>query len=108
MDANCEQRVSSKFCVKLRKTPSETWNIIKKAYASEALSKSRGFEWHKRFRESRDSVQDDPRAGRPSVAHTDINVERVRQLLQENRPVTVRIISEELNLNLDVCHKISR
>lgn len=50
-------------------------------------------------------MQDNPRAGRLPTAHTEANVESVRQVLQENRRVTVRI-SEELNLNRDVCHKI--
>ncbi|KFM56714.1 hypothetical protein X975_25834, partial [Stegodyphus mimosarum] len=68
----------------------------------------RVFERHKRFRKGRDSVQDDPRADHPSIAHTDANVECVRQLLQENRRVTVRMISEELNLNRDVYRKILR
>ncbi|XP_035224287.1 protein GVQW3-like [Stegodyphus dumicola] len=82
--------------------------MIKQAYAGEAFSRSRAFEWYKRFLEGRDSVPDDSRASRPSIAHTNANVERVRQLLQEDRRVTVDMISEERNLNLYVCHKILR
>ncbi|XP_035211225.1 protein GVQW3-like [Stegodyphus dumicola] len=70
--------------------------MIKQAYAGEALSSSRLFEWPKRFREGKDSVQNDPKAD------TDSNVERARQVLHEERRVTVRMISE-LNLNRDVC-----
>ncbi|XP_035225736.1 protein GVQW3-like [Stegodyphus dumicola] len=66
------------------------------------------FERYKRFREGGNSVQDDPKAVLTSTAHTDANVERVRQLLQEDRCVTVRRISEELNLNRDFYHKILR
>ncbi|KFM82039.1 hypothetical protein X975_05280, partial [Stegodyphus mimosarum] len=59
--------------------------MIKQAYAGKALSRSHVFEWHKRFHEGRDSVQDDLRAGRPSIiAHTNANVEHIRQLLQED------------------------
>ncbi|XP_035224620.1 protein GVQW3-like [Stegodyphus dumicola] len=108
MDPDCEQRVNMKFCVKLENIPSEMWNMIKQAYAGEALSRSHVFEWHKRLREGRDSVQDNPRAGHLSIAYTDANMEHVRQLLQEDCRVTVRMISEELNLNRNVCHKIFR
>jgi hypothetical protein len=44
-----EQWTNVKFCQKLGKSTSETFQIIKQAYAEEALGHSAVFKWHKRF-----------------------------------------------------------
>ncbi|KMQ82458.1 hypothetical protein RF55_22900 [Lasius niger] len=38
--------------------------MLKQVYGEEALSRSRTFEWFKRFRDGRESVEDDPHTGR--------------------------------------------
>jgi len=50
-------------------------------------------------------VEDEPLAGRPSTSKTD-NVERVRSLVREDRRLTLRMISSELNLNRFTVHQI--
>jgi hypothetical protein len=42
-----EQRTAFKFYVKLKKTATETFKILKNAYGAECLSRRSGFEWHK-------------------------------------------------------------
>jgi hypothetical protein len=37
-----------KFCVKLKKTATETFEMMKSAYGEEYLSRTSVFEWHKR------------------------------------------------------------
>lgn len=70
------------------------------------MSRSRVFEWHKRFKEGREEVEDDPRSGRPSTSRTDDNVERVRQMVRGDRRLTVRMIASELAVNHDCVWKI--
>ena len=43
------------------------------------------FEWAKGLAEGRMDVNDDARAGRPSMAKTDENVERVRMVVRSDR-----------------------
>ena len=50
-------------------------------------------------------MEDEPLAGRPSTSKTD-NVERVRSLVREDRRLTLRMISSELNLNRFTVHQI--
>jgi len=69
-----EQRVCIKFCVKLGKLATETFEIIKKAYEDEAMSISKIFEWHKRFLEGHEATSDDFRADQPSTSR---NIEMV-------------------------------
>jgi hypothetical protein len=48
-----EQRANIKFCQKLDKSASETFQMVKQAYSEEALGHSAVFKWHKRFVQER-------------------------------------------------------
>jgi hypothetical protein len=41
-----EQRVCIKFCVRLGKTGSETFEMLKQAFGDSCMSRSRTFEWY--------------------------------------------------------------
>ena len=45
-----EQRVCIKFCVRLGKTGSETFEMLKQAFGDSCMSRSRTFEWFGRFK----------------------------------------------------------
>ncbi|GFV45625.1 down syndrome cell adhesion molecule-like protein Dscam2 [Trichonephila clavipes] len=49
--------------------------------------------------EERESIEDKPRSGRPSVSKTAENAVRVRDLVRSHRRLTVRMIGEELDSN---------
>jgi hypothetical protein len=51
MECTIEQRYAVKFCFKLGKSASETFELIKHAYGDDALSRTRVFEVHKMFKE---------------------------------------------------------
>jgi hypothetical protein len=46
-----EQRAAIKLCVKLKKTATETFEMLKIMHSEECLSRTSVFEWHKRFKE---------------------------------------------------------
>ena len=58
-----EQRINLKFLVKLGKTATESLEMLKQVYGDEALSRARVFDWHKRFKEGQEEVEDDARSG---------------------------------------------
>ena len=64
------------------------------------------FEWHWRFKEGREEVEDDHRSGRPSTSRTDKNVERVRQKVRSDRRLTVSMIADELGMNSESLWRI--
>ena len=71
-----ERRINCKFCVKLGKTVTETLKMLRDVYGDSSMSRTRVFEWHKRFVEGREDVEDDLKSGRPCTSTTDTNIER--------------------------------
>jgi hypothetical protein len=47
-----KQRAVIKFCVKLKKTATETFEMLKSMYGEDCLSRTSVFEWHIRFKEA--------------------------------------------------------
>ena len=46
-------------------------------------------------------MEDDHRRGKPSTSRTDKNVERLRQKIRSDRRLTVRMIADELGMNIE-------
>ena len=94
-----EQRINLKFLVRLGKTPTKALKLLQEVYGDDAMSRTPLFEWHRRFKEGIEEVEDDYRSWRPSTSRTDKNVERVRQKVWSDRRLTVRMIADELGMN---------
>ena len=65
-------------------------------------------EWHKRFRDGRESVKDDERSGRPTTSRTDDNIAAVDKMVKEDRKVTSRLIADTLGIPKTVVLRILR
>ena len=59
-----EERYAIKFCFKLGKNAKETYGILQTTFGASCMNRASVFEWHKRFKEGRESVRDDERYGR--------------------------------------------
>ncbi|KAJ8941309.1 hypothetical protein NQ318_017849 [Aromia moschata] len=106
MQRSLEQRMAIKFCVKLEKSAAETIPMLKKAFGVDCLSDRQIFRWHKAFAEGREDVNDENPAERPSTSSSDDNVKRVRDLLNTDRRLSVRLISETLDITKTIVHEI--
>ncbi|KAJ8944425.1 hypothetical protein NQ318_002121 [Aromia moschata] len=76
------------FLVKLGKTFTETYVMLKEVYGNECLSRTPIFEWFKRFKEGRETTEDDPRPGRPSTSKTDENIEKIAKATEVPNQLT--------------------
>ena len=68
-----EKRYAIKFCFKLgQNDATETYGMLQTAFGVSCMNRSSVFEWHKRFKEGRESVRDDERCGgvRKSIHHS--------------------------------------
>ncbi|XP_015439553.1 PREDICTED: splicing factor 3A subunit 1-like [Dufourea novaeangliae] len=99
MERNLEQRIVIKFLVKNGESSTEIYEKLSRVYGNNTMSKPRVFDWAKRFREGRESVEDAERSGRPSTTRQDENIARVRDLVRSDKRLTTRMIAEKLNIN---------
>ena len=98
LDTKSDQRVNIRFLVKLKKSATETYQMLLEAYGDKCLSRACVFEWHKRFLEGRDSVKDDDRPGRPRTSTIDENV-KVRDTIRKDQRLSVHAVAEMLHMN---------
>ena len=74
-----EERYAIKVCFKLGKNPTETYRMIQTA----CMNRASVFEWHKRFKEGRESLRDDARCGRSKEVNTPEMIgQRVRGIVR--------------------------
>ena len=58
-----EELYAIKVCFKLGKKVTETYGIVQAAFGASCINRASVFEWHKRFKEGRESMRDDERCG---------------------------------------------
>ena len=74
-----EEWYAIKFCFKLGKNATETYGMLQTAFGASCINRASVFEWHKRFKEGRESVRDDERYGRSKeVNRPELISQRVR------------------------------
>ena len=59
-----EERYAIKLCFKLGKNATETYGMLQTAFGASSMNRASVFEWHKRFKEARESVRNYERCGR--------------------------------------------
>ncbi|GFX39561.1 FLJ37770-like protein [Trichonephila clavipes] len=57
-------------------------------------------------KEGREEVADEPRSGRPTTARTEENVDRVREVLRIDRPLSIQQIADTLHMSTFAVHGI--
>ena len=60
------------------------YDLLKKVYGDECLSRTEVFEWFKRFKEGREEIGGDQCPSHPSTSKTDANIEKVGEIVQQN------------------------
>ena len=80
--------------------------MLVQVYGDSAMKNTAVYKWVKRFYEGRESVNDEKRSGRPATSRTEENLAKVRQIVRENRRLTVRSIAEQVNIDRETVRKI--
>ena len=65
-----EERYAIKFCFNPGKNATETCGMFQTAFRPFCMNRASVFEWHKRFKEGRESVRDDERCERNKEVNT--------------------------------------
>ena len=80
--------------------------MLVQVYGDNAVKKTAVYRWVKRFSTGRESVTDEERSGRPATSRTEENIAKIRQIVRENRRLTVRSIAEQVNIDRETVRKI--
>ena len=81
-----EEWLAIKFSFKLGKNATETYGMLQTVFQPSCMNWASVFEWHKRFKEGRESMRDDERCGRSKQVNTpELIGQRVRIRLREFR-----------------------
>ena len=62
--------MQSDTVLNMEKNATETYGKIQTAFRPSCMNRASVFEWHKRFKEGRESVRDDERCGRSKEVKT--------------------------------------
>ena len=101
-----EQRLAIRFCFKAGKSATETLRMVNAAYGDQTLSSSKVFQWHGLFRDGLEDTEDDPRSCRPTECRHDNNIDKISQLLLQNRHLSLRMLADEVNIGKDTVGRI--
>ncbi len=94
-----EQRVIIKFLVKLGDGGGNILKKLRTVYRDGALKAMVVYKQVARYKERRESLEDDLHLGRPVSTHNNENVKHVDELLATNRRIMNHYIAETLRIN---------
>ncbi|KAG5334867.1 MOS1T transposase, partial [Acromyrmex charruanus] len=75
-------------------------------YGSQCLGRTAVFEWHKRFLEGRETLEDDKKSGRPILIRTPEMIEKVRDFVANDRNASLKMMEEALNISRETIRTI--
>uniref|UniRef100_A0A182VT25 HTH_48 domain-containing protein n=1 Tax=Anopheles minimus TaxID=112268 RepID=A0A182VT25_9DIPT len=99
MSKFAEQRACIKFCLRNEINAAETLRMLQKAFGEESMSKKNLCKWYSDFKNGREKVEDEDRPGRPSTRTDDAHVVQIKDLVVNNRRLTIRDLSESVGIS---------
>ncbi|UYV81050.1 hypothetical protein LAZ67_19002637, partial [Cordylochernes scorpioides] len=82
--------------------------MLQTAYGDAVMSRRRVFEWYKRIKEGREETADNEHSGRPSTSTTPEKVDKLLELVREDRRITVREVAEEAGISFGSTQSITK
>ena len=91
-----EERYAIKFSFKLGKNDAtETHGMLQTAFRLSCMNRASVFEWHKRFKEARESVRDDERCGRSKEVNRPELIGQMKNFMDKDCRVSIETISAQ-------------
>jgi hypothetical protein len=95
-----------KFCTKLDRVKTQTYEIIKTAFQEDAMTCTHIFYWFFRFKNGCTSVASDKHSGHPPSSRNDEVLVKVLDLVREDQRLTIREVTEEVGVYFCSCQSI--
>ncbi|XP_065650402.1 protein GVQW3-like [Hydra vulgaris] len=101
-----EQRANIKFYVKLEKKFAETYELMKKVYGDDCMSRTQVYTWFIRFKNGREDSNDDLRPCCQEASNRAELVEKVREIIGIDANFTTRMLAKEINTSKNTIWRI--
>ena len=82
--------------------------MLQTAFGASCMNRAWVFEWHKRFKEGRESVRDDERYGRSKEVRTPELIGQIKNFMDKDRRVSIETISSQFDVSVGTVHTIIR
>ncbi|KAG5324374.1 SETMR methyltransferase, partial [Acromyrmex heyeri] len=79
---------------------------MQQVYGSQCLGRTAVFEWHQRFLEDRETLEDNKKSGRPILVRTPEMIEKVRDFVANDRNESLKMMEEALNISREMIRTI--
>ena len=101
-----EERYAIKFCFKLGKNATEMYGMLQTAFRPSSMNRASVFDWHKRFKEGRESVRDNETCGRSKEVRTPELIGQIKNFMDKDRCVSIETISAQFDVSVGTVHTI--
>ena len=95
-----EEWYAIKFCFKLGKNATETYGSLHAAFGASCMNRASVFEWHKRFKEGRETMRDDKMCGRSKEVRTPELIGQIKNFTDKDRRVSMETISVQFDVTV--------
>ena len=103
-----EEQYAIKLCFKLGKNATETYGMLQTAFRPVYMNRASVFEWHKIFKEGRESVREDERCGRSKEVRTQALLSPIKNFMDKDRRMSIETISAQFDVSVGTVHTIIR
>ena len=90
------------------KNTRETYGMLQTIFRPSCMNRASVFDWHKRFKEGRESVRDDERCGRSKAGRKPELIGQIKNFMDKERPVSIETISTQFDVSVGTVHTIIR
>ena len=80
--------------------------MLQAAFRPFCMNRASVFEWHKRFKEGRESVRDDEKCGRSKEVRTPELIGQIKNLIDKDHRVSIETISAQFDVSVGTVHTI--
>ena len=90
-------------CFKLGNNATETYGILQNAFGASYMNRASVFEWHKRFKEGRESVRDNERSKEVNPPEL---IGQIKIFMYKDRRVSIETIRAQFGVSVGTVHTI--